>query len=93
MSCPLPPDRPIAQGIAGPGLIAEVIVTKFGDHLPLYRLEDIFVRDGPQEFLKTFGGYQHADVYAGYDAVHLGFGNEIVEVACWAHARRKFFDA
>ena len=38
--------RPIPGGIAGPGLIAEVIVSKFGDHLPLYRLEDILARSG-----------------------------------------------
>jgi transposase len=35
------PARPIPGGIAGPGLVTEVIVGKFGDHLPLYRLEDI----------------------------------------------------
>ena len=40
------PQRPIPGGIAGPGLVAEVIVSKFGDHLPLYRLEDILVRYG-----------------------------------------------
>ncbi len=39
-AAPLPP-RPIPGGIAGPGLVSEVIVSKFGDHLPLYRLEDI----------------------------------------------------
>jgi len=33
-------------GIAGPGLITEVIVGKFGDHLPLYRLEDVLARFG-----------------------------------------------
>lgn len=170
-----PPPRPIARGIAGPGLVAQVVVSKFGDHLPLYRLEDIFTRhglhiarstlcdwvsaaadlleplyerqrqlviespvlwtddtpvtvltggeegsrqgrfwtyvgddehpysvydftmsrsrDGPQEFLETFQGYLHADAYAGYDAIYLGSDNHIVEVACWAHARRKFFDA
>jgi transposase len=44
-AAPLPP-RPIPGGIAGPGLVAEVIVSKFGDHLPLYRLEDILVRYG-----------------------------------------------
>ena len=38
------PQRPIPGGIAGPGLVAEVIVSKFGDHLPLYRLEDILAR-------------------------------------------------
>ena len=175
VSSPPPPERPIARGIAGPGLIAQIVVSKFGDHLPLYRLEDIFVRhglhiarstlcdwvsaaadlleplyelqrqfvqrspvlwtddtpvnvivggeegsrqgrfwtyvgdedhpysvydftmsrsrDGPQYFLQTFRGYLHADAYAGYDAIFLGSGKGIVEVACWAHARRKFFDA
>lgn len=174
VSSPPPPPRLIARGIAGPGLIAELIVSKFGDHLPLYRLEDILVRcgihfprstlcdwvaaaadlleplydlqrqlvirspvlwtddtpvtvlmgggegsrkgrfwtyvgeeypysvydfsmsrrrDGPQSFLQTFRGYLHADAYAGYDAIYLGSNQQVVEVACWAHARRKFFDA
>jgi hypothetical protein len=44
-------------------------------------------------FLRNFRGYLHADAYAGYDAIFLGSGSKIVEVACWAHARRKFFDA
>jgi transposase len=44
-SPPLPP-RPIARGIAGPGLIAQIVVAKFGDHLPLYRQEDFFTRHG-----------------------------------------------
>ena len=43
---PPPPVRPIARGIAGPGLIAQIIVGKFGDHLPLYRQEDFFTRHG-----------------------------------------------
>jgi transposase len=174
VSSPPPPPRPIVRGIAGPGLVAEIVVSKFSDHLPLYRLEDIFVRcgvhfarstlcdwvaaaadllqplydlqrqlvvqspvlwtddtpvtvlvggeegsrqgrfwtyvgeeypysvydfsisrrrDGPQSFLQTFRGYLHADAYAGYDAIYLGSNHQIVEVACWAHARRKFFDA
>ena len=46
VSSPPPPPRPIARGIAGPGLVAEIIVSKFGDHLPLYRQEDIFTRHG-----------------------------------------------
>jgi transposase len=44
-AAPLPP-RPIRGGIAGPGLISEVIVGKFSDHLTLYRLEDILTRSG-----------------------------------------------
>jgi transposase len=43
---PPPPDRPIARGIAGPGLIAQIVVSKFSDHLPLYRQEDVFTRHG-----------------------------------------------
>ena len=171
---PPPPDRPIARGIAGPGLIAQIVVSKFGDHQPLYRQEDFFARhglhiarstqcdwvkaaaglmkplydrqkelvlrspvlwtddtpvtvltggeegsrqgrfwtyigeqhpysvydftesrarDGPASFLKGFEGYLHADAYGGYDHIYLGSNNSILEVACWAHARRKFFDA
>ncbi len=174
VSSPPPPERPIARGIAGPGLIAQIVVSKFGDHLPLYRLEDIFVRhglhiarstlcdwvkaaaellkplyhrqkelvlqspvlwtddipvtvlvggeegsrkgrfwtyiaeehpysvydftdnrarDGPASFLEGFQGYLHADAYGGYDHIYLGSNESILEVACWAHARRKFFEA
>lgn len=174
VASPPPPARPIDRGIAGPGLIAQIIVAKFGDHMPLYRQEDFFtrhglhvprstqcdwvkaaaellrplyerqkelvlqspvlwtddtpvivlvggdqgsrrgrfwtyiaeehpysiydftesrVRDGPANFLRTFQGYLHADAYGGYDQIYLGSNEAILEVACWAHARRKFFDA
>jgi len=174
VTSPPPPERPIARGIAGPGLIAQIVVAKFGDHLPLYRQEDFFtrhglhvprstqcdwvkaaaellrplyerqkelvlqspvlwtddtpvivlvggdqgsrqgrfwtyiaeehpysiydftesrVRDGPASFLRDFQGYLHADAYGGYDHIYLGSNEAILEVACWAHARRKFFDA
>jgi transposase len=174
VASPPPPERPIARGIAGPGLIAQIVVAKFGDHLPLYRQEDFFTRhglhiprstlcdwvqaaaellrplyerqkelllqspvlwtddtpvtvlsagpqgsrtgrfwtyiadehpysvydftesrarDGPASFLRKFQGYLHADAYGGYDQIYLGSNDAIREVACWAHARRKFFDA
>jgi transposase len=174
VASPPPPERPIARGIAGPGLIAQIVVAKFGDHLPLYRQEDFFTRhglhiarstqcdwvqaaaellrplyerqkelllqsavlwtddtpvtllspgqagsrtgrfwtyiadehpysvydftvsrarDGPASFLRGFEGYLHADAYGGYDQIYLGSNDAIREVACWAHARRKFFDA
>jgi len=38
------PSRPIARGLAGPGLLAHVIVAKYCDHLPLYRQEEIYAR-------------------------------------------------
>ena len=174
VACPPPPERPIVRGIAGPGLIAQIVVAKFSDHLPLYRQEDFFTRhglhiarstqcdwvhaaaellrplyerqkelvlqssvlwtddtpvtllgggqegsrpgrfwayigeeqpysvydftesrarDGPANFLRGFEGYLHADAYGGYDHIYLGSNNSIREVACWAHARRKFFEA
>jgi transposase len=40
------PDRPIARGLAGPGLLAHVLVSKYCDHLPLYRQSKIYARDG-----------------------------------------------
>ena len=40
------PSRPIARGVAGPGLLAHVLVAKYGDHLPLYRQEEMYAREG-----------------------------------------------
>ena len=40
------PERPIERGRPGPGLLAHIAVAKYGDHLPLYRLEGIFAREG-----------------------------------------------
>lgn len=40
------PSRTIARGIAGPGLLAHVLVSKYGDHLPLYRQSEIYAREG-----------------------------------------------
>jgi transposase len=169
----LPGSAPIAKGLPGPGLLAHVLTSKYADHLPLHRLESIFLRegvelsrstqcdwvkaaaerlapvveamrrevlgsrkihtddttvpvldrdrtttktgrlwvycgdddhehivfdytpdrkrDGPAEFLQGYKGYLQADAYAGYDGIYAGC--EVIEVACWAHARRKFFDA
>lgn len=40
------PTQPIDKGLAGPGLLAYVVTSKFSDYLPLYRLESIFDRNG-----------------------------------------------
>jgi transposase len=40
------PETAIEKGLAGPGLLAYIVTSKFGDFLPLYRLEDIFARQG-----------------------------------------------
>ena len=48
-------------------------------------------RDGPVAFLGDYAGYVQADAYKGYDAC---FENgDATEVGCWAHTRRKFYDA
>ena len=47
--------------------------------------------DGPREFLRGYSGFLQADAYRGYDAIYDG--EAIREVACRAHARRKFHDA
>jgi transposase len=40
------PSRPIERGMAGPGLLAHVLVSKYCDHLPLYRQSDMYAREG-----------------------------------------------
>jgi transposase len=169
------PPEAIPGSSAGPGLMAQVIVSKGADHLPLHRLEGIFQRqgvrisrqtmdgwwlqtaefrqplyalairvvlashvlhtddtsvkvrdawqkrkytgrfwpyvgdplhpltvfdfttthqrDGPAAFLKGYRGYLQADAFNGYDGIYLESQGRIVEVACWAHARRKFHES
>ncbi len=40
------PETAIDKGMAGPGLLSYIVTSKFSDYLPLYRLEDIFARQG-----------------------------------------------
>src|SRR5438876_2550406 len=40
------PSRPIDRGLAGPGLLAHVLTSKFADNLPLYRQSEIYAREG-----------------------------------------------
>ena len=40
------PNRPIDRGLAGPGLLAHILVSKYADHLPLYRQAEIYQREG-----------------------------------------------
>jgi transposase len=175
VAAPEAPPRPLSGCIAGAGVLAEVVVSKFAEHLPLYRFEDISTRyglllprstlcdwvagvadlleplhelvkdlvrtgpviwtddthvtvlggdtpgshrgqfwvyigsaavpydvydftedrkrDGPARFLAGYAGYLQADAFSGYDGIYAGSGGRIREVACWAHARRKFFEA
>jgi hypothetical protein len=55
-------------------------------------------RDGPMQFLQGWGRdrrvYLQADAFGGYDVIYAGeAGGRVTEVACWAHARRKFYEA
>lgn len=40
------PEAVINKGLAGPGLLSYIVTSKFSDYLPLYRLQDIFARQG-----------------------------------------------
>jgi transposase len=50
-------------------------------------------RAGPEEFLKGYRGYLQADAYGGYDAFFKDAARGLIEVGCWAHARRYFHKA
>ena len=56
VTAPKPP-QPIEKGLAGPGLLAQMVVGKFGDHLPGYRLEDILSRHGVEIRRSTIYGW------------------------------------
>jgi transposase len=174
------PLRPIEKGRPEPGVLAHVITSKYGDHLPLYRLEQIFARhgvevsrrtlsewcgatadllrlvveeglmaellraayiqcddttldvqlpeqrgqspprpaiaqgnmwayrdaegnvvydftwgrtrEGPARMLQAYRGYVQADAASAYDRL-FEERPELIEVGCWAHARRRFKEA
>jgi transposase len=50
------PARPIDRGVPGPGLLAHVLVSKYGDHLPLYRQSQIYAREGVDLDRSTLAG-------------------------------------
>jgi transposase len=71
-----------------------------GDATHPYNVFDFTVnrkRDGPQQFLANYQGYLQADAFSGYDGLYLPdprtAAARIIEVACNAHARRKFYEA
>jgi hypothetical protein len=50
-------------------------------------------RAGPEAFLKDYRGYLQVDAYGGYDAFFKDPARGLIEVACWAHARRHLYKA
>ncbi|QQS49726.1 MAG: IS66 family transposase [Bacteroidota bacterium] len=54
------PTFPIEKGIAGPGLLAQIMVDKFVDHLPIYRQIERFKREGIHMPSSTLNGWQES---------------------------------
>lgn len=52
-----PPELPIERGLAGPGLLADTLVKRFGDHTPLHRQEAIWAREGVELSRSTLCGW------------------------------------
>jgi transposase len=52
-----PPELPIDRGVAGPGLLADTIVRRWQDHLPLHRLEQVYAREGLELSRSTMCGW------------------------------------
>lgn len=52
-----PLELPIPKGLAGPGMLADTIVKRWQDHLPLNRLEGIYARDGLELARSTMCGW------------------------------------
>jgi hypothetical protein len=57
----------------------------------LFRYTPRHTNDGPKEFLRGYKGYVQADASAVFDALYRS--EQVIEVGCWAHCRRHFFDA
>jgi len=52
------PSRPIERGLAGPGLLAHVLVSKYADHQPLYRQAEIYAREGVELERSTLADWE-----------------------------------
>ena len=55
-----PPELPIERGLAGPGLLADTVVRRWQDHLPLHRLEQVYAREGVELARSTICGWHDA---------------------------------
>ncbi len=51
------PELPIPRGLAGPGMLADTIVKRWQDHIPLNRMEDIYAREGLDLARSTICGW------------------------------------
>lgn len=93
-------DTPVPMLVPGKGKTAQARLWTYvvddrasgstGPALVWYRFTPDRSGIHPQTELKEFTGLLQADGYAGYDKLYVG--NQIREVACWAHFRRKIFE-
>jgi transposase len=81
----------IARDETGKKAKGRVWVYADHDHRIWYDFTSSRRQEGPERLLGKFTGYLQADAYKGYDQFFVPEG--ATEVACWAHARRKFVDA
>jgi transposase len=72
------PSQPIEKSTAGASLLAQVIVAKTADHLPLYRQEKIFERHGVDISRKTMGGWLAQCALAPEPRVEAVAGKSVV---------------
>lgn len=70
------PERVIAGGLATPALIAHVLISKYCDHLPLYRQSQMFARQGVELERSTLAGWVGGACW-WLDALHDQLGNHI----------------
>jgi len=72
------PSRPIPRGVAGAGLLAHVMVSKFCDHIPLHRQSRIYARDGVNIDRGTMAGWV-AQVHALLDPLVAALGRYVLQ--------------
>jgi hypothetical protein len=56
------PERPLPKALAGPGLLAHVLISTYADHIPLHRQESIFKREGVPIARSTLCGWVQGSV-------------------------------
>ncbi len=61
---------------------------RYDPAITLFEYQPSRAKEHPREFLKDFEGFLQTDAYAGYDGLE-----GVINVGCWAHAKRKYDDA
>ena len=74
------PSRPIPRGLAGAGLLAHVMVSKYADHIPLYRQSRIYAREGVEIDRATMAGWVE-QVHALLDPLVAALGRYVLQAA------------